>query len=291
MKQKYLIYCRVSTQQQEGGTSLDSQEKACRALIEERGSECAGVLSEVVSGGLYLARSELQKGIAAIESKQVKGLVMFDLARFARHAAYQEIAFERIERAGGEVLFVHDQFEKSPAGKMQRQIHGIVTQYYREYQAVLSREGLYNRAISGIMPSRSRAPFSYCFDDQNRYQVVKPLVRHARSMFEKIVEGVSTPALADYLNNKKVPTVCGAAWSPGTVWSVLANPVYKGEAIYGQYVRLTDDSRVAAGKSHAYRVLRPREEWIIIPAPSIVSAALWDKCQKVLQSRGGRPRR
>lgn len=289
----YIIYCRVSTGGQEDGTSLDTQEKSCRALIEARGGVVGEVLREVMSGSLYLARTQLQCSIEMIENGERAGLVMLDLERFARHAAYQEIAYERITRAGGEILFVRDQFDNTPEGGMVRGIRGHVNQFYREKQRILSMEGSYARAASGIMPQRNKPPYAYRVTQQRDvdagrasragiYVIIAAEAKWVRQIYKWRVAGSTLQQIADRLNARKVETMRGApAWTPGVVQSILNNSVYHGEAGYGKTYVVVDERRLSEGKHHLLRRHRPREDWIIIPCPAVVTLELWAAAQTI----------
>lgn len=293
---RFITYARVSTAQQESGTSLDSQEAATRALVEAQAGTVVAALREVVSGSLYLARSELQRAILMIERGEAEGVAMLDLERFARHAAYQEIAWERITRAGGTVLFVREQFDNTPEGRMMRTIRGAVTQYYREKQRILSMEGHAARALAGFMPQRNRPPYGYRII-QNRdveaghpgpagtYETIAEQAVWVPRIFEWRAAGATLETIVERLIKGKAPNARGGHWQVGIVASILGNSVYRGEAAYGKTAVVVDETRLAQGRSHLLRRVRPQLEWIMIPAPALVSEQLWWRVQ--LQFRRG----
>ena len=76
-----------------------------------------------------------------------------------------------------------------------------------------------------------------------------------------------------------VPTSTGRSrWERSTVWAMLRNPAYKGKACFGKTRQMprkcvTRPLRlrrgVASGTTGGHE--KPREEWIEIPVPAIVS--------------------
>ena len=81
------------------------------------------------------------------------------------------------------------------------------------------------------------------------------------------------------LNERAVLTSSGRGrWERSTVWAMLRNPAYKGKACFGKTrqmprktvtrpLRLRGGVAIATTGGHE----KPREEWIEIPVPAIVS--------------------
>ena len=271
---KFVIYCRVSSASQEEGTSLDTQERAARDLVAAQSGTVIEVIREVVSGGAYLARPGLQRAIELVEAGAASALVMLDLERFARHAAFQQLAAERIARAGGQLLFVRERFDDSPEGRLYSNIRGSVTQYYREKQRALSMEGAAAAVLRGQYPQRNRPPFGY-YIVQNRdvlrgvyepeaagsFIIVPDRAVWVRLMYKRRAKGAILQNIADELNEANAPRQRQApAWTAASVLNVLNNPVNKGRAAFGKKETLIDESRIAQGKSHIYTRLRPESD-------------------------------
>ena len=291
--QRFIIYCRVSTASQEDGTSLDTQEVAGREFVAKVDGAIVEVIREVVSGSAYLARPGLQRALGMIEQGAANALVMLDLERFARHAAFQQLAAERIHRAGGALMFVRERFDDSPEGRLYSNIRGSVTQYYREKQRALSMEGAAASVLRGVYPQRNRPPYGYYIvqiadvlrgdypaSEIGKFQLVPDQAEWVRVMYERRADGEILKGIADKLTKEAAPTQRGAPrWTPGSVSNVLKNPVNKGLAAFGRKETLCDESRIAQGKSHIYTVRRPEEDWLWMEAPAIVSSELWERAR------------
>ena len=290
MTKRFVIYCRVSTAAQEDNTSLKSQERLCRALVKKHQGEVIEVVTEVMSGSLYLARTELQRAIRMVEAKQADAIAMLDLERFARQAAYQEIAYQRVTRAGGQILFVREDYPDTPEGRFQRGIKALASEYFREKQRILSIEGLIDLAERGIMPQRNKPPYAYRIVQEKEvllghpgpaglYEIVPEFAPWAKKIFVWRSDKKSLNFIVSALQKQGAPTMYGGIWQAGTVSSILRNTAYMGRAAYGKTTVVVNEERLSEGKSHLSRRTRPRDEWIFIPCPALVSRGLWEKCQ------------
>ena len=291
---KFIIYNRVSSESQREGTSLERQEEQNRALVAQNGGDVVAVFNEVMSGNLYFSRSKFQEAITLIEKGEADGLALLDLERFARHAAFQEIAIERITRAGGTVIFCRDEFNDTPEGRLYRGVRGHVTQYYREKQRILSMDGMAAIAHRGQIPNgNSKPPYGYRIISKAEvaagnhpgpaglYEIVPEQAQWVEKIFLWRVEELSLEQIGDLLTLQGAPTLYGGKWLSGTVLHLLRNSVHKGQAFYGKTSLLTDETRLAQGKNATYRKKNPREQWISIPCPAIISPELWEAAQKV----------
>ena len=108
----------------------------------------------------------------------------------------------------------------------------------------------------------------------------------AAELFRRYTDdGASIADLTRWLTSENVPTRTGKArWDRSVVWGMLRNPAYAGTAVFGKTqvlqespglnrrARLEGRSVPRASKT----VDRPREEWIEIPVPAIVTAGTFE---------------
>ena len=94
------------------------------------------------------------------------------------------------------------------------------------------------------------------------------------------VEGLSIGAIARLLREKGVPTRRRVTrWERSVIWAILRNPAYKGTACFnktqsGPRQKVTKPFRLSGRAVHGEKSSsheRPRDEWIEIPVPPIVS--------------------
>lgn len=93
------------------------------------------------------------------------------------------------------------------------------------------------------------------------------------------VEGLSMGEITRRLNAEGIPTrKQSSRWERSVVWAMLRNPAYRGAAAFGKTrvagrIRVTRALRRRGGivLSNSIGHERPREEWIEIPVPALVS--------------------
>ena len=100
------------------------------------------------------------------------------------------------------------------------------------------------------------------------------------------------------LQQAGVHTQTGKAyWNHKTIWDMLKNPAYKGEAAFGKTRSGPLDPRLRAPKGRPSQSKRgyspknvPPEEWITIAVPALIDAALFEAAQEQLQENKQRAR-
>jgi site-specific DNA recombinase len=121
-------------------------------------------------------------------------------------------------------------------------------------------------------------------------------VRRVYEMYT--VEGLSIGEITRGLNREGIPTRrVSARWERSTVWAVLRNPAYRGVACFGK-TRASSRTRVMRPQRRRGVTTpsmtgheRPREEWIEIPVPALVSEETFARAQELLQENKIRSRR
>jgi site-specific DNA recombinase len=113
------------------------------------------------------------------------------------------------------------------------------------------------------------------------------------------VEGLSIGEITRRINAEGIPTrKCSARWERSTVWAVLRNSAYRGLACFGK-TRAASRTRIirplrrrgVTTPSYTAGHERPREEWIEIPVPALVSEESFARAQELLQENKVRSKR
>ena len=136
------------------------------------------------------------------------------------------------------------------------------------------------------------APASYAVIDAEAH-----VVQRVYQLYT--VAGWSIGAIVRQLNQEGVPTrKQSARWERSTVWALLRNSAYRGIAYFGKTrvaarTRITRPLRLRgrAGSRDSANHERPREEWIGIPVPALVSEESFQRAQELLQENKVRARR
>jgi site-specific DNA recombinase len=113
------------------------------------------------------------------------------------------------------------------------------------------------------------------------------------------VEGLSIGEITGRINAEGIPTrKASARWERSTVWAVLRNSAYCGIACFGK-TRVSARTRVMRPLRRRGVITpsmtagheRPREEWIEIPVPALVSQDSFARAQELLHENKIRSRR
>ena len=281
------IYARVSGLQQRESNTIASQTEALTEFARDRGYNVAGdrVFEDDGYSGAQLERPGLERVRDLAAEGRIEAVLVYEPDRLSRKYAYQVLLMEELARNGVETVFVKAPAMETPEERLLLQFQGMIAEYERAQILERSRRGKRHRARRGEVSVLSGAPYGYRYhkktpDSEAWYEVTEPQAAVVRDVYRLYtVEHLSIGAITRKLNERGVPTRKGVGrWERSTVWAMLRNPAYKGTACYGKTTlaprqRITRPVRLRGGfasrdsASHE----RPREEWIEIPVPAIVS--------------------
>jgi site-specific DNA recombinase len=269
------IYCRVSTSGQEDNYSLPTQEDACRAYAEERGWKIVAVYREQHTGAELWERPKLTELREMVRGGAVDIVLAYALDRLSRKQTHVAIVAEEVERAGGRLVFVTEDFEDSTVGTFIRNAKAFAAEVQREKIAENTKRGLHARIAAGKMKPGPRPLYGYRWSDASRSALIPdPVTRTVvERIFAAVAAGETVRSLAAHLTRTGVPTPSGRGkqWYVSTINFILHHPAYKGEAR-----ALCDWS---AGRLTSY------ETGVALPAgtiPSLVDASVWATAQAVM---------
>src|SRR5712691_3416159 len=294
------IYARVSSDKQREENTIASQTAALIAFAREQRFEVPP--EWVFEDEGYSGATVIRPGLERLRDLAAEGLIQAVLVyapdRLSRRYAYQILLIEEFARAGVETLFVRAPRGSTPEDELLVQFQGMIAEYERAQILERSRRGKRHRARQGEVSVLSGAPFGYRFirkTDHSAayYQINEEQARVVRWMSELYKEqGLSIGAIARLLNEQAIPTCKRRGrWERSTVWGMLRNPAYKGQACFGKTTiaprqRITRPIRMRGGiatrnsASHE----RPRGDWITIAVPPIVSEEIFALAQERLET-------
>jgi site-specific DNA recombinase len=294
------IYARVSSDKQREENTIASQTAALVAFARDQQFE---VPSEwVFEDDGYSGASLIRPGLERVRDLAAEGLIQAVLVyapdRLSRRYAHQILLVEELARAGVETLFLRTPRGSSPEDELLVQLQGMIAEYERAQILERSRRGKRHRARQGEVSVLSGAPFGYRFIRKTehaaaRYEVNEEQARIVRWIFALYTaQGLSIGALARRLNEQAIPTCKQrGCWERSTVWGVLRNPAYKGEACFGKTriaprQRITRPLRMRGGVASRNSASheRPHQDWIAIAVPPIVSEETFALAQERLEA-------
>ena len=294
------IYARVSSERQRQEQTIASQTAALRELAERRGLVVPGELVFEDDGfsGANLQRPALE----ALRDRAFEGCLEVVLChapdRLARRCAYQVLLLEELTRGGIEVIFAKEpERSRSPEDELLRQFQGMIAEYERAQIAERCRRGKLHRARAGAVSVLSSAPYGYRYVKRTEhadafYEIDELEAAIVREIFERYIERrESIGQIARALTELGVPTRTGTPhWGPSTIWTILRNPAYTGQAAYGRRrstgepakpMCLTRRRGRHSGRNGYEHV--GAEHWLRISVPALIGEEPYALAQELLE--------
>ena len=301
------LYARVSSDQQNEARTIESQIADLRTRIMATGVALPPELEFVDNGysGATLIRPALERLRDVAAAGGIDQVYVHCPDRLARNYAHQVLLLEEFLRAGVEVIFLNREVGQTPEDQLLLQVQGMIAEYERAKILERSRRGKRHGAQVGKVSVLGGAPYGYRYvtkqegDGEAHFEIVWEEARVVRQVFEWVGrDRCSIGEVRRRLEVAKERTRTGkTTWDRATIGGMLHNPAYKGEAAFGKTViePLRPRLRAQRGSSlqpkHAYshRDLPP-EQWMSIPVPALVDAALFDAVADQLQENRERAR-
>ena len=148
------IVTRVSTGQQEDGTSLETQLVSCEAEAERLGYQVHPdyVFREVWTGA-DIDRPGLSEVRRAVAARAFAAVIVHSPDRLSRDPLDTLLFARELQEAGGQLHFVHGPSDDSPEGQLLTYIEGYVGQRERQQIAERSMRAKDALARSGRLPN------------------------------------------------------------------------------------------------------------------------------------------
>ncbi len=283
------IYARVSSERQRQDETIGSQTVGLRELAAGRGLLLPEdlVFEDEGFSGATLQRPALERLRDRAAEGAFEVLLCHAPDRLARRYAYQVLLLEELARSGVEVCFAKEpERGGSPEDELLRQFQGMIAEYERAQIAERTRRGKAHRARGGSQAVMSGAPYGYRYVKKSEHmdafwEIDETQAQVVRDVFDRYVtDGVSIGELARWLTDRGVSTRTGkAVWDRSTIWAMLRNPAYQGQAAFGKTKtaeRHGGPTRTTRqrGERHGRRLTRsdqPAENWTLIPVPPLVT--------------------
>ena len=200
------IYLRLSTQQQEEGTSLDTQEWGCLSLVESLGHEVspAHIWREVWSGA-DLERPVLTGVRLVARSGEIDALVVYSPDRLSRDPMHLLLLLNEFTECGVQLHFVQGISDTTPEGRLLMYVQGYAAQKERSQIVERSRRGKAAVARSGRMPQGTGyGLYGYDYDPLSKLRTINEGEGAVvREVFNVVAQGVSLYRVAITLESAR----------------------------------------------------------------------------------------
>ncbi|MDO8452045.1 MAG: recombinase family protein [bacterium] len=288
------LYLRVSTEDQnsEGHYGLEVQEERCRSFCESQGYSLneLHVYKDEMSGGLPVERREsLKKLFEAAARKEFEVVIVYKTDRLARNLRILVNAIHDLEGMGVVFRSVTEPFDTSTSfGKANLNLFGTFAEFEKEMIKERTTNGRIKAAKAGHWII-GVSPFGYSVDKTTKTLVLEPeQAKIVRKIFHWVVdEKVSLREAERRMNQLKIPSPYNAKykkkktlnyWHRRTIGRILTNEVYTGTFYYRKYKRPFGNLSSLVDK----RKLRPREEWIELKTPPIITPEMFEATKNQL---------
>lgn len=219
--------------------TLEETLKRHKAILDKlavsRGYYVAKTYYEVVSGESIAARPEVQKLLEEVGEGMYAGVLVVDVDRLARgNSIDQGIISQTFQYSGTKIITPTKVYDPSNEFDEEYFEFGLFMSR-REYKTITRRlvRGRESSASEGKFVG-SAAPYGYKRVKIPRekgftLEIVPEEAALVKKMFEMYADHHGITAIANYLNDLKVPSKGGDKWHQETVRGILKNPVYCGK--------------------------------------------------------------
>jgi len=293
------IYARVSSDRQKENHTITSQTAALKEYAQAHDYlvPAAWVFEDEGYSGATLVRPGLEALRDLAAQGEIQAVLVYSPDRLSRKYAYQVLLAEELPRCGVSLVFLQAPAGESAEDRLLAQFQGMIAEYERAQILERSRRGKRHKAQNGAVSVLSGAPYGYRYIKKSEtaeayYEVIEAEAEVVRLVFELYTcAGLSINAIARHLNQQQIATRRGdTRWERSTVWALLRNPAYQGQACYGKTElrprqRITrplrQRNRLPARNSANHE--RPRQDWIEIPVPALVNEETFAFAQEQLE--------
>ena len=294
------ICARVSSARQEKDETIGSQTAALREHAAQARLDVPGdwVFEDEGHSGATLVRPALEALRDLAAQGCVDVVLVYSPDRLARKFACQALLLEEFARAGVRVEFVKGPRGDTPEDQLLVQFQGIFAEYEKAQLAGRYRRGKAHRARTGSVNVLSGAPFGYRYVRKTdlcgaAYEVIEGEAVLVAELFRRYADdGASIADLARWMGSAGAVTRTGKhRWDRSVIWGMLRNPAYAGTAVFGK----TQISHEQPGLNRVARlqgrsvprpvktVDRPRDQWLEIPVPAIISPDTFERAGQRLE--------
>ena len=293
------IYARVSSARQKQDETIVSQTEALRghAATNRLDVPEEWVFEDEGHSGATLIRPALEQLRDLVAGVGVDVVLCYSPDRLARKFAYQALLIEEFSRCGTRVEFVKGPRGDSPEDTLLVQFQGMFAEYEKAQILERSRRGKQHRARTGSVNVLSGAPFGYSYIKKSdhagaAYTIVDAEAVLVTELFRRYAdEGASIAELARWLAEQGMPTRTGKSrWDRSVIWGMLRNPAYAGTAVFGKTMIVHESPGLnrrarleGRATPRAVKVVdRPREDWLTIAVPALVTTETFERVQQRL---------
>lgn len=235
------------------------------------------------------------------EKRRAHVVVIEHLDRLSRNADWhQGYLLDEMKQFG-----IHTVFWKQFASRIERIVMGAVAQTGMENEKLRMAQGTLHKARNGRVTAKTPA-YGYKLVDSfgnegssarkdTHYGIREDEAQVVRYIYQKVLEGYPLRRIAMMLEGKYPPPKRFTHWEPKMVELIVKREVYKGEFIAHRSMqvkvpKVSQPSGITDMNPEMVlrKIQRPREEWIVVPVPAIVTPEDWEQANRLISTNLGR---
>ena len=279
-KLRVAAYARVSTGSDEQLVSLETQKNHYERYIKARPDwDYAGLYyDEAVTGTKKEKREGLLQMLADCEKGLIDYIVVKSISRFARNTVD---SLEMVRKLRDKGIYIYFEKENIDTGRMEGELLlSILSSLAESESRSISTNATWS-ILKRFMNGTYKIGYPpYGYDNVNGKMVVnEEQAKTVRWIFNAILKGMSLAAVAKALNANGTPAKRGGRWTAYTLYGMVKNEKYTGDAIFQK--TYTDDRF----NRHVNRK-KKRQYYVKNHHAPIVSHEVFDAANAIIKMNG-----
>jgi site-specific DNA recombinase len=230
----WIIYTRVSTEEQTHGASLDAQRESCEAYLKAHGFTWKHIQDAGISAK-DLKRPGIQKVMGLVAEKKIAGILVWKLDRLTRRLRDMLDIVDLCKEHSVSLASIQERIDTSgPMGQFQLSIMGAFAQLEREQIAERVRLSCRHRMAQGLFTGGLVPAGMQSFigeDGKRRIRRDPETAPIIESLWQKALAGESIGALTRYLQTTPLVPQRGGKWGTSGVSQLLKKQRYIGHLV------------------------------------------------------------
>jgi site-specific DNA recombinase len=291
-----ILYARVSRDDRANdGRNLAGQLEMGQEYAQDHDYQVVAQLAEDDRGasGAEINLPELTRIRDMAPAGKFDVLVVREIDRLSRNLAKQLIVEQELQRAGVQIEYVLGEYPDTPEGNLQKHVKAAIAEYEREKIRERIVRGKKQKVKAGHVLVHGNPPYGYRLGEVDGMRTLiphEPEARVVRLIHQWYTEGdgengpLPLNAIKRKLTEMGIPTKGDlddhivkqrgrGVWNRAAVRNILLSETYTGVWHYGKVRENTKGPDV----------LNPRETWIPVEVPEIVSRERWEAAQARLE--------
>lgn len=273
------IYCRVSTEEQKDGRTIDSQIRELEDFAQANNHIIIVRYIDDGWSGCILNRPELDRLRDDANKALFEAVLVNDVDRLSRELTHLGVIKKDLEKKNIKLIFKKLPNNGDPISNFMVNMLGSFAEFERELIANRTRRGRRYKVEVRKLIQGNVSPYGYTYIKKDKekgieghYEINEKEAEVVKMMFDWVVkDGISQREVTRRLIKLRIPARKGSnRWGKSSIHKILTNETYTGITYYNKHQSVESDKHKNV-KYYKQRKtglrLRPKDEWIPIPLP------------------------